>query len=118
MAAKLIKNRGPFIFQDTKISNSGSKTRGAKALLFLAPLYILNVIVCYEQVDLVIHTYSNRYGTLLGNSQQDREEFKLNDNTEPLWGVLNIKNAQYVNHLYNQLDKVSHRLSRGVVFSN
>jgi len=59
------------------------------------------------QVDLIIHSYSYRYGTFLGNSAQEREELKLNDNTESLWGILNVNNTLYVNHLYDQLEKVS-----------
>lgn len=65
------------------------------------------VIVYCRQVDLVVHTYSNRYGTLLGNSQRQREELNLHDNTESLWGLLSADNTHYINHLYEQLNKVS-----------
>ena len=64
-------------------------------------------MMCCQQVDLVVHTYSNKYGTFLGNSQREREVLRLNDNTESVWELLNVNNTLYVNHLYEQLEKVS-----------
>lgn len=59
---------------------------------------------------MVVHCYSNGYGTFLGNSPVEREQLKVADNTESLWGLLSVNNTQYINHLYNPLDKVSNTL--------
>ena len=65
---------------------------------------MLTVCTYHSQLQLVVHSYSNLYGTILGNSVQQREKEELSVHTESLWRILNDK--KYTNLLYNQLDKV------------
>ena len=60
------------------------------------------------QIRLVLHSYSNLYGTLLGNNIQQREKEELSIHTESLWRMLDDK--KYINLLYDQLDKVMNDL--------
>lgn len=48
------------------------------------------------------HAYSCQYGTFIGNSESQREQLKLRENTYSLWGYLVANHDDFANPLYDR----------------
>jgi len=51
-------------------------------------------------VDIAFHYFSLRFGTFIGNSEKQRKELKVKEQTISLWTFINYNKEKYLNPFY------------------
>lgn len=65
--------------------------------------YILHIYLhtcTHIQVKIGQHAYSCLFGTFLGNSMKERDTWRVEEDTTPIWSFLNEENEDVINYLF------------------